>query len=146
MPANVIKAADHGGVVAGMLKGISLPAGFDASQIPGAGITTDRYQLGAAVAGTVACRWFAQWGEDLGRADAGGAGEAEGALAGANHWPVLNSMEAEGAYPQVLDELAAEMPSQAGDPRPFLGDVGSALGCAEKGVRLRPAGSAVASP
>jgi hypothetical protein len=136
LPADVVKAADRGHAVADMLRGVPLPAGFKPSQIPDAGLTTDRYQVGADVAGAVACRWFAQWGEDLRRGDASGIAEAERALAGAKRWPVLREMEAEGAYPQLLEEYAAAMPRREWFGRPLLPNVDSGLGCAEKGVRL----------
>jgi hypothetical protein len=136
LPADVVKAADRGHAVGEMLRGVPLPAGFKPSQIPDAGLTTDRYQVGAAVAGTVACRWFAQWGEDLQRGDAGGVAEAERALAGAKGWPVLREMEREGAYPQVLEEYAAAMPRREWFGRPLLPEVNSGLGCAAKGVQL----------
>jgi hypothetical protein len=142
MPASVIEAASHGRAVTAMLKGIPLPAGFKASEIPDAGLTTDRYQLGAAVAGTVACRWFRQWGEDRDRGDEAGVREAELALAGAQKWPILREMRSEGAYPQVVEELAAAMPSGEFFGRPLLAEVGPALGCAARGIQLHagPAG------
>jgi hypothetical protein len=138
MPASVVKAADHGSTVSEMLKGVPLPAGFDPAQIPDAGLTTARYQLGAAVAGTVACSWFRQWGEGRRNGDSQGAQEAIEAMAGAGQWPILREMSTEGAYPQVVTELAAAMPSGRWYGRPLLGDVGTALGCAQKGVPLQP--------
>jgi hypothetical protein len=136
MPASVIKAADHGSAVIEMLKGVSVPAGFDPSQVPDAGLSTDRYQLGAAVTGTVACSWFRQWGEDRSAGDTAGAAEAETALAGAQDWPVMREMETEGAYPQVLDEYAAALPSGRWYGRPLLPEVDSGLGCTADGVPL----------
>ncbi len=136
LPASVIKAADHGRAVAEMLRGVTVPAGFDAAQVTDAGLSTDRYQLGAAVTGSVACSWFRQWGEDRGRGDSAGVAEAEAALAGAKSWPVIREMESEGAYPQVLEEYAAAMPSGQWYGRPLLNEVERGLGCAEKGVPL----------
>jgi hypothetical protein len=138
LPASVIKAADHGRAVAEMLKGVAVPADFTPSQIPDAGLSTDRYQLGAAVTGSVACSWFRQWGEDRSQGDGAGAAEAEAALAGAKNWPIMREMKTEGAYPQVLNEYAAAMPSGRWYGRPLLGDVESGLGCAANGVRLQP--------
>jgi len=43
-----------------MLKGIPLPKTFAPSRAPNEELTTDRYQVGAKVAGTVACLWFRQ--------------------------------------------------------------------------------------
>ncbi len=47
MPAKVVKAADHDAAVREMLKDIPVPKGFEPSQIPDEGLTTDRYQVGA---------------------------------------------------------------------------------------------------
>jgi hypothetical protein len=136
LPADVVKAADRGHTVTGMLRGIPLPTGFKPSQIPDGGLTTNRYQVGADVTGVVACRWFAQWGDDLQQGDARGVAEAERALAGAKRWPILREMEREGAYPQVLEEYAAAMPSREWFGRSLLPEVDSGLGCAGKGVQL----------
>lgn|GEM_PF-4715598 len=45
-------------------------------------------------------------------------------------------MEREGAYPQILTELAAAMPSREWSGRPLLGAVNGALGGRAKGVQL----------
>jgi hypothetical protein len=39
-----------------MLRGVTVPPGFDPKGIEGADLVKDRYELGAAVVGTVACR------------------------------------------------------------------------------------------
>ena len=136
MPASVVKAADHGATVAEMLVGIQLPPGFDPAQIPDAGLIKDRYQLGATVAGTVACTWFRDWGRARARGDEAGVKAAVAAMASAEDWPILREMEAEGAYPQVVEEFAAAMPSGEWFGRPLLGDVNSGLGCTGLGVPL----------
>jgi hypothetical protein len=136
LPADVVKAADRGHAVNEMLRGIPLPAGFEPSQIADGGLTTDRYQVGADVIGAVACRWFAQWGEDLQRGDTSGVAEAERALAGAKGWPILREMEREGGYPQILEEYSAAMPSREWFGRSLLANVNSGLGCPAKGVQL----------
>jgi hypothetical protein len=56
-------------------------------------------QLGARVAGAVACGWFDAW--------VAGDERALDALATAREWPVLLAMQAEGDYPEVLWELVA---------------------------------------
>ena len=111
MPAKVVKAADHDAAVREMLKGIPVPGGFDPSRVPDEGLTTDRYQVGAAVTGIVSCLWFRQWGEARRTGDAEAAAEAEKAMATARHWPILREMAKDGAYPDVVWELAAAMPS-----------------------------------
>jgi hypothetical protein len=141
MPAKVVKAADHDGAVREMLKGIPVPDGFNASRIPDAGLTTDRYQVGAAVTGTVACLWFHQWGEARRAGDSSAAAAAEKAMATAKHWPILREMAKDGAYPEVVWELAAAMPSGewiwAGHRRRLLPHA-EGLGCAHLGLPLLP--------
>jgi hypothetical protein len=58
MPPSVVKAVDSGETIRQMLKGIPLPPGFDAARIRGVGLVHDRYQLGAAVTGTVTVASF----------------------------------------------------------------------------------------
>ena len=70
MPAKVVKAADHDAAVREMLKGIPVPSTFKPSRVPDTGLTTDRYQVGAKVTGTVSCLWFRQWGRPAGPATA----------------------------------------------------------------------------
>ncbi len=111
MPAKVVKAADHDAAVREMLKGIPVPDGFDPSRVPDEGLTTDRYQVGAAVTGIVSCLWFRQWGEARRAGDAEARVEAVKAMATSRHWPILHEMAKDGAYPDVVWELAAAMPS-----------------------------------
>ncbi len=141
MPAKVVKAAEHGAVVAEMLKGIPLPKTFATSRIPNEELTTDRYQVGAKVTGTVACLWFRQWGTATRTGDTAAAAEATQAMATARHWPILREMAADGAYPEVLWEDAAAMPQGYfewdGHKRDLLAHA-EGLGCARLGLPLTP--------
>ncbi|HEX8753840.1 MAG TPA: hypothetical protein VF731_10530 [Solirubrobacterales bacterium] len=141
MPAKVVKAAEHGAAVREMLKGIPVPAIFEPSLVPAEGLTTDRYQVGAAVTGTVSCLWFLQWAEARREGDPAKAAEAERAMASARHWPILREMAKEGAYPNTIWELAAEMPKGywvwAGHRRPLLPRA-EGLGCARRHMPLLP--------
>ena len=67
------------------------------------------YQLGAQVAGTVACAWIDRWVAARRDGDEAAAREAVDAMATARTWPILREMNAEGDYPEVLWELAAAM-------------------------------------
>lgn len=129
LPASVIQTADRGETIRGMLKGIPLPPGFDATQIPGATLVRDRYQLGAAVTGTVACEWFARWGHARNAGKQTVVNQAIAAMATAVHWPVLKQMSHSGAWPSVLIGYAKAMRSGRWYGRPLLGDVNSGLGC-----------------
>jgi hypothetical protein len=136
MPASVIKTADRDSAVAQMLKGVTVPPGFDAKDIKGAELTKDRYQLGAAVTGTVACQWFKRWSDGRQAGDGVKEREATAAMATAKDWPILQEMARDGGYPSVLIEYAAAMPSGDWYGRPLAGDVNSGLGCDGLGVKL----------
>jgi hypothetical protein len=77
-------------------------------------------QLGARVAGAVACGWIALWVEARAAGDEAGAQRATTALASARDWPVLREMQAEGDYPRVLwqyaDALAGDGTIAGGKP------------------------------
>lgn len=142
MPPTVVKAADHDAVVREMLKGIPLPSTFRPSFVPGEGLTTDRYQVGAAVTATVSCLWFRQWGEARRDGDRAAELEAEKAMASSRHWPVLREMGKDGAYPAAtIWKLADEMP---GGYREYAGHKwrllpqAEALGCARHGIPVLP--------
>jgi hypothetical protein len=141
MPAKVVKAADHGAAVREMLKGIPVPSTFKPSRVPDTGLTTDRYQVGAAVTGTVSCLWFRQWGEARRTGDRAAAAEAEKAMATSRHWSILREMAKEGGYPEVVWELAAAMPSEHwewnGHQHRLLPHA-EGLGCARWGLPLLP--------
>jgi hypothetical protein len=137
MPPSVVKAADRGTAIKQMLRGVTVPPGFDPKDIKGPALTKDRYQLGAVVAGTVACQWFKQWAEARKAGDRAKERQATEAMATAKNWPILQEMKKEGDYPEVLWEFAAAMPSGNWYGRPLIGDVNSALGCDGFGVRLR---------
>jgi hypothetical protein len=124
-----------------MLKGIPVPKTFAPARVPDEGLTTDRYQVGAQVTGTVSCLWFRQWGEALRTGDTSAKVEAEKAMATAEHWPILREMATEGAYPETVWELGREMPSGVwtwyGKSHPLLPKA-EALGCARMGLPVLP--------
>jgi hypothetical protein len=141
MPAKVVKAADHDAAVREMLKGIPVPKGFEPSQIPDEGLTTNRYQVGASVTGIVSCLWFRQWGEARRAGDERGAADAEKAMATAKHWPILREMAKDGAYPELVWELAAAMPSGVWKWGPHTWRLlphAEGLGCARWGIPVLP--------
>jgi hypothetical protein len=136
MPASVVKTSDREVTVNQMLQGVAVPPGFDPNDIKGAELTKDHYQLGAAVTGTVACQWFKRWSDAREAGDRAKEREAIAAMATAKGWPILKEMAKEGAYPDVLMEFAAHMPSGGWYGRPLTGDVNSGLGCDSLGVDL----------
>ncbi len=136
LPDSVVKTADRASVIAEMLRGVTTPRGFEAGTITGQALTKDRYQLGAAVAGTVACTWIKRWSDARRRGDRAGVREAIAAMATAKDWPILEEMSKSGAYPEVLEQYAAKMPSGRWYGRPLEGDASSGLGCDVLGVPL----------
>lgn len=141
MPAKVVKAADHEAAVREMLKGIPVPSTFSTSRIPDEGLTTNRYQVGAKVTGTVSCLWFRQWGEARRSGDRAARLEAERAMATSKRWPILREMAKDGAYPDAVWELAAAMPSGVWHWATHTWRLlphAEGLGCARLGLPLLP--------
>jgi hypothetical protein len=135
MPQRVVKAADYGAEVREMLQGIPLPAGFDPSKIPNRDVTTNRYSVGKAVGGAVACEWFSRWFDARAAHDVGAAREARQTLLRSGSWPVFRRITTEGSYPQLVVEFAEALPSgRWGHDRPLRQIINS--GCTEIGFPL----------
>jgi hypothetical protein len=133
MPASVVKSADQPKAIGEILSGIDLPPGFTAADVPDEGLSTDHYQLGALTVSSVACTWFARWAAGRLEGNRSKVEEAVNAMAGAKGWPILQEMSKEGAYPQVVESLAAAMPSgHVWHKRPLKVDVESALLCGRR--------------
>jgi hypothetical protein len=136
MPESVVRPGGRSKVVLEMLAGVPLPPGFDvATQLRGQeGAVLDRYQLGAQVAGAVACAWLDRWVAARRADDARGIRQAAGALATSHDWRVLQDMQAEGDYPRVLwqyaDAAVADTPIMAGKQLTVEQSYRQALGCA----------------
>ena len=129
LPPSAVTPSEQRDVIDEMLVGVPLPPGFDRAALDSER-TRDRYQLGARVAGAVACGWFASWVAGDERAKQ----RALAALASSRSWPVLLAMNAEGDYPEVLwqlaDAAATGRDAPAGKPGISAADVYEAgLGC-----------------
>lgn len=105
MPDTVIKPDQQTSVVAEMLEGVPAPAGFDPAALPLEGVA-DRYQVGAAVAGEVACAWIRQWDAATQAGDTAAAAEAVAAMGTSHEWPVLREIAPQGEYAQTVWEFA----------------------------------------
>jgi hypothetical protein len=123
MPASVVLPVDRETVVRAMLADLPLPAGFDADRLTAGDAVRDRYQLGARVVGAVACTWIKQWATAKRSGDTATAARAVRAMSSSRDWEILREMQAEGAYPAVLWELADAM---AGSGR-IMGGRGSTV-------------------
>jgi hypothetical protein len=138
MPARVVKAADYGATAREILQGIPLPPGFDPAKIPDRHLTTDRYQVGAAVGGAVACAWFDHWGESRADHNSVAVREAKQVLSRSeDQWPIFRQMSEDGAYPALVVEYAKAMPSGRWHGKPLLPVVDEGLGCTANGFPLR---------
>jgi hypothetical protein len=136
MPQRVVKAADYGAEVRDMLQGIPIPAGFDPSRIPDRGVTTNRYSVGKAVGGAVACEWFGRWFDARADQDGSAAREARRILLNSGSWPVFRRINTEGSYPQLVVEFAEALPGgRWGHERPLRQVIDN--GCTEIGFPLR---------
>ena len=93
LPDSAVAPRAQAATVQEMLRGIPVPPGFVAPEETGE--TRDRYQLGAKVAGAVACALIERGGK-----------EAVEALASSRSWPILLEMNAEGDYPEVVWQYA----------------------------------------
>ncbi|MEA2332245.1 MAG: hypothetical protein QOH58_2383 [Thermoleophilaceae bacterium] len=133
MPPSVVLPANTGRTVEAMLAGIPLPPGFDKAALKRDAAVRDRYQLGARVAGAVACGWIERWVEARRAGDTAAAAEAVEAMQTSRRWPILLEMRADGEYPAVLWNFAAAMQGRArvpaGKPTTVERAYRPALGC-----------------
>lgn len=135
MPETVVKPVGRSKVVLAMLEGVPLPPRFDIVRLlrEGDAMVLDRYQLGAQVAGAVACAWLDRWVAARRAGDGAARRQAVGALSTSHDWRVLHDMRAEGDYPRVLweyaDAAAVNAPIEAGKRLTIEGSYRNALGC-----------------
>jgi hypothetical protein len=106
VPKRAVTPPEHREAVDEMLAGLPLPPGLDVAALRSSEATRDRYQLGAQVAGAVACGWIAAWSEAKAAGDDAGVQRAVAALASSRDWAVLREMNAEGDYPEVVWQYA----------------------------------------
>jgi hypothetical protein len=137
LPPSVVKTAARTATIRRMLAGIPLPPGFRVSQIRGSELIKDRYQVGAAVTGTVACTWFADWSRARTSGDQRAVDRAVAAMATAPRWPILREMQSKGDWPYILIGYARAMPSGRLHGRPLMRLVWGTLGCGQLGVKRR---------
>jgi hypothetical protein len=136
LPPSAVQTSARAATITSMLQGVTVPPGFDPGTITGSDLTSDRYQLGAAVTGTVACTWLRLWSTARTSGDTAGVQRATAAMATAANWPILQQMSKSGAYPDVLEQLAAAMPSGQLYNQPLEEAADSGLGCPALGVPL----------
>lgn len=113
MPDSVVRPGQAEDAVDEMLADIPQPEGFARASVIDEDAVRDRYQLGAKVTGAVTCGWARQWVEAIRDGNDQRRDEAADAMAGARDWKILVEMQDEGAYPDVIWELADVMQTSA---------------------------------
>jgi hypothetical protein len=133
MPESVIKPGTRAEVVDEMLADIPLPEGFDVEALKEGDSVRDRYQLGAVVSGAVACAWLDRWVAATHAGDNTAARTAADAMATSHGWTILQQMNQDGDYPEVLweyaDAMAANAPIVGGRELTTDESYAAALGC-----------------
>lgn len=98
MPPEVVRPAAESDEIAQMLQGVPLPPGVDLSSLEAEGELTNRFELGRAVAGAVACGWLESWDAATRSGDVAMAEAAVAAMSGARRWAVLLQMVREKGF------------------------------------------------
>ncbi|MDF1605095.1 hypothetical protein [Nocardioides sp. YIM 152315] len=113
LPGSFVTGSERSATIDEILDGIAdvahplLPAGVARSSIDSD--QSDDYQLGAEVAGAVACAWLDEYADATRAGDERRAQRAAGVLTSAQDWPVLDDMNARGDYPEVIWEYADQV-------------------------------------
>jgi hypothetical protein len=116
MPPTVVKPQARASAVDAMLTDIPQPPGYDAKALREGRQLRDRYQLGAAVSGSVACGWLDEWMDARAAGDGQRQSAAREAMESSRTWNILVEMKAEGHFPEVLWEIADSMDGDATIP------------------------------
>lgn len=111
LPRRVVQAVDRPVTVEAMLRGIPLPPGFEAEEVKGGGLMTDRSTVALQILGTVACAWRARWLQARGEGDRAGARAAVEALGSLREWPIVRDGSSPRVMTEVVEEAAKAMPS-----------------------------------
>jgi hypothetical protein len=133
LPATTVTPEKRAAEVDRMLAGLPRPPGFDLSRLAESDLSKDRYQLGAEVAGAVACGWLDEWTAAKAAGDSTRVAAAVTAMQGSRAWPVLAEMNADGDYPEVVwqyaDAVAGDGTVQGGKTLTVESSYPNALGC-----------------
>jgi hypothetical protein len=125
MPASVVTPDKTVAVAREMLADVPLPTGFDRSTLPTEG-TNDYYQFGAAVIGTVTCAWLRDYDRAHAAGDEPGMARVDAALSTSRTWKVLQTMNSDGDYPEVVWMFADQVSDRQLEDKISYD---SALGC-----------------
>jgi hypothetical protein len=125
LPPEIVTPGKEDEAAKKILADVPVPPGFDVAALKGFG-ANDPYQFGAKVTGRVACGWIAEWKRAKRAGDDAAQRKATDALRGSHQWKILNDMNDDGDYPELLWEYADR--TAAGSP-PSEEEVDQGLGC-----------------
>lgn len=133
LPDSAVAPRERPAEVDRMLADIPQPPGFDTAGLRRSAAAVDRYQLGAKVAGSVACAWIDRWAQARRTGDETTEREAVDAMHTSHSWRVLHEMNPDGDYPEVLWQYADAMASggtiAGGRPMSVEESAPDGLGC-----------------
>lgn len=109
MPASVVQPTEREEIVDSMLEGVPVPPGFDLEEISSGETVSDRYQLGARVTGAVSCEWLDRYVAAERAGDQETADASVEAMSTSRDWPILQEMESQGGWSQVVWEISEEL-------------------------------------
>ncbi|KAA1420411.1 hypothetical protein FE697_015710 [Mumia zhuanghuii] len=108
MPPEIVTPEKTTQVVDELLTGVPLPPGLarEDLDVPG---TNDRYQTSVHILDAVVCGWLGALERAESDDDATARRTATRAIVGARDWPLLKPMDAEGAYADIVRQVADEI-------------------------------------
>lgn len=114
LPDETVTPDERSAVIDEMLEDIPVQPAVQVEKLKREPVINDRYQLGARVTGLAACAWIDEWVEATRSGDQARAREAVEAMGTSHSWAILQEMEPQGEWSEVLWEYATAM---AGDER-----------------------------
>jgi hypothetical protein len=105
LPPTVVTPGRVREAAAKILADVPLPPTFDLASLHIAG-ANDPYQFGAEVTGMVGCGWITEWIRADQAGDKAATERAATALRSSHKWRVLQDMDKDGDFPEVLWETA----------------------------------------
>jgi hypothetical protein len=123
MPAGIVTPDHTKAAVDQMLADVPAPSGLDREALEKPAML-ERYQLGARVSGAVTCAWIGQWDKARKAGDAAKAKQAADALATSRSWKILQEMNPEGDYPEVVWEYSDTIVKHGKLPEGYKGGLG----------------------
>jgi hypothetical protein len=109
MPPSVVRPEARRAEVDRLLRGISLPPGFDEESLTDTDRVADGYQLAVEVANAVSCGWVEAWLAARRSGDSGAASEAVGAMSAARDWPLMKALREGGGWSANIESIARQL-------------------------------------